>query len=377
MDTALQEILRSPEKFSAQPFWQDKDTSIFIYGTGTVGQDVYRVLSQKGIGVLGFMDHRPREIPFINGVRVYQPNDDVLSSETRTEAIVILAIHNREVYMPAIIENLQQLNYSRFVSMIGLYDFFGQELGARFWLAKRNFYQEFESEIETAYKLFADEISQAVYSATLRFRITGDFALLPIPDREHQYCPLDLPAWKSPLRLIDCGAYDGDAIRDFIKSAYKIEALAGIEPDTANFTKLSSFAKESLADIPEVTLFPCGVYSQTTQLNFSSGQGEASGITTSGDSMIQCIALDDALPNFMPTLIKMDIEGAEPEALLGAKQLITTCKPGLAISAYHAPEHLWQIPILINEISKGNYTFHLRAHAYNCFDTVLYAIPKN
>jgi FkbM family methyltransferase len=377
MDKSLKETLRLTENYTAQLFWKDQNSRIFIYGIGKAGQDIYRTLSQKGIAAYGFMDHRTHNMPSINNIRVYQPNDETLTTAVRKEATVILAIHNREVHMPAIIENLRKLNYTRFVTMIDLYDHFSQELGIRYWLTKRGYYCEFENEIDIAYNLFADETSQAVYSATLQFRTTGDFALLPTPDIEHQYFPFDLPAWKSPLRLIDCGAYDGDAIRDFIKSGYEIESLAAFEPDITNFKKLSSFTKENLEGIQELVLFPCGAYSQTSQLHFSSGQGEASSLALTGDSTIQCIALDEALPNFAPTLIKMDIEGAELEALLGSKELITTYKPGLAISAYHTPEHLWQIPILINEMSKGNYTFHLRAHAYNCFDTVLYAIPIN
>jgi FkbM family methyltransferase len=375
MDNGLKEILRLPEKYAVQPFWLGRDIPIFIYGTGTVGQDIYRVFAGKNIHVTGFMDHRPRETSFVNDVQVYQPHDEKITSAMRKQAVIILAIHNREVYIPAIIDNLKGLGYNNFVSMIDLYDFFSQDLGTRYWLTKRDFYSKFESEIDAVYDLLADETSREVFSATLRFRMTGDFTLLPIPDREHQYCPPDLPVWKSPLRLIDCGAYDGDAIRDLIKSGYTINALAAIEPDQANFSKLSSYLKENPSNIPESVLFPCGVYSQTTQLHFSSRQGEASGITTTGDSMIQCIALDDVLPNFAPTLIKMDIEGAELEALVGAKEIIKNYQPGLAISAYHAPEHIWQIPMLINEIAKDSYTFRLRAHAYNCFDTVLYAIP--
>jgi len=378
MDNSLKEILRSPKKYAAQSFWQSGNLPIFIYGTGTVGQDVYQILSQKQIPVSGFMDHRPRKTPFVNNVQVYEPTDEKLTpAAQRNQSIIILAIHNRAVYMPGIIDNLQKLGYNNFISMIDLYDFFDQELGARYWLTNRDFYQGFADKIDIAYNLLADETSREIYSATLHFRTHGDFTILPVPDLEHQYFPPDLPSWKSPLRLIDCGAYDGDAIQGFVKAGYEIDALSALEPDIKNYSKLSAYVREQLSNIPELILFPCGAYSQTAQLHFSSGQGEASGITTTGDSVIQCIALDDALPNFAPTLIKMDIEGAEIEALLGAKELIQAYKPGLAISAYHTPEHLWQIPILLHELFKENYRFYLRAHAYNCFDTVLYALPNS
>ena len=71
----------------------------------------------------------------------------------------------------------------------------------------------------------------------------------------------------------------------------------------------------------------------------------------------------------------MDIEGAEIEALKGAQNIIQKYKPGLAISVYHAPEHVWEIPILIREMLPNTYQYYLRSHAYNDFETVLYAIP--
>lgn len=45
--------------------------------------------------------------------------------------------------------------------------------------------------------------------------------------------------------------------------------------------------------------------------------------------------------------IKMDIEGAEPNALLGARATLAKFKPRMAISAYHAPDHPKRIPEVI------------------------------
>ncbi len=101
----------------------------------------------------------------------------------------------------------------------------------------------------------------------------------------------------------------------------------------------------------------------------------ASGINESGKTIIQCVSLDEAVSTFRPNLIKMDIEGAEYDALLGARNLIRTNTPGLAISLYHKPEHLWQLPLLIEELAPGKYRFFMRLHAFNDFELVLYAIP--
>ena len=71
----------------------------------------------------------------------------------------------------------------------------------------------------------------------------------------------------------------------------------------------------------------------------------------------------------------MDIEGAETEALAGAKQLIARCRPALAICIYHSDEDMLRIAEYLFSTLE-DYSFHVRHHSLNWQDTVLYAIPK-
>ncbi|GHV47002.1 hypothetical protein FACS1894204_09750 [Synergistales bacterium] len=68
----------------------------------------------------------------------------------------------------------------------------------------------------------------------------------------------------------------------------------------------------------------------------------------------------------------MDIEGAEPGALEGAKKIIIQDKPDLAICVYHAIEHYWTIPLMLRSWVK-EYKFYLRTYSFGGFETVLYA----
>jgi len=117
------------------------------------------------------------------------------------------------------------------------------------------------------------------------------------------------------------------------------------------------------------------VWHATEQLRFAAGHGEASQLAATGDTVVQAVALDDVLPAFEATDVKMDIEGAEPEALEGAQRLVARCRPRLALCAYHRPEHLWSLSAAIDEM-RLDYSFFLRAHAHGGFDVVLYAIPN-
>jgi hypothetical protein len=84
--------------------------------------------------------------------------------------------------------------------------------------------------------------------------------------------------------------------------------------------------------------------------------------------------LEDVEWPISPTFIKMDIEGAEPLALLGAHELLRRYHPVLAVCTYHRTEHLWQIPNLIHAIAP-EYRIFLRRYAEECWEGVCYAIP--
>jgi hypothetical protein len=46
--------------------------------------------------------------------------------------------------------------------------------------------------------------------------------------------------------------------------------------------------------------------------------------------------------------IKLDIEGAEPRALTGAKETLAKYKPRISVASYHAPDHPKVIPEIIH-----------------------------
>ena len=76
--------------------------------------------------------------------------------------------------------------------------------------------------------------------------------------------------------------------------------------------------------------------------------------------------------DIIPTYIKMDIEGAEMEALLGAQGNIKNNKPKLAICLYHKPEDIIEIPHIILSINP-DYKLAIRHYTTCNWETVLYA----
>ena len=69
----------------------------------------------------------------------------------------------------------------------------------------------------------------------------------------------------------------------------------------------------------------------------------------------------------------MDIEGAELEALKGARNTILKDKPDLAICVYHKNEDIIEIPRYILELDP-EYELYLRHYDLAEYETVLYAV---
>jgi FkbM family methyltransferase len=369
MENVINEILSLGQSIKPLSTILDRQ-SLYIYGAGNFGKDIYRALLNRGISVNGFIDQNAHKDSSWNNTIIYHPDDDRLSGNLRENFNVMLAIHNRDVDLMPVILKLKQLGYHHIVTPIELYDYFGQELGNRFWLTSRSTYLSWKAEINQGFSLWEDEPSRQLYFSTLAFRLSGDYSHLAMPDQENQYFPPDLPVWKQPLRFVDCGAFDGDTLMSLKLHHIQVEAIAAFEPEPINFSKLSSYVKDFPAR--DICLWPCAVYSSTSPLKFS-GSGEAGKLNDSQGVTVQGVGLDEVIPNFQPNLIKMDIEGAEYDALLGARQIIKKYHPDLAICVYHCPDHLWKIPLLIKSWDLG-YRFYLRSHAYSGFDMVLYAI---
>jgi len=360
----IQPLLETPSSSASWPA-----LPFLIYGAGNKGKEVYRFLVNAGHRVDGFLDTHANPGQCCHGIPVHTPEDWLLR-KGGLDYCVVVAIHNYSVDMPPLLEKIQRLGFCNLMNIVEFYNHFPGALPNHYWLASRSYYEPFGGEIEALSRLFTDSTSQHWLNSVLEFRLSGNYQALPPPQFGDQYRPDDLPRWPERLRLIDCGAFDGDTLSHLAEAGYHFEAIAAFEPDMLNFQRLT----RRVSQFEQAICFPCGVGAATGQLRFNSEQGMASHVSSTGDTVIQCVSLDDALVHFQPNLIKMDIEGAEIDALWGARKMIANSRPGLAISLYHHPAHLWQIPLLIASWKLG-YRFYIRGHAYNTYDLVLYAIP--
>lgn len=338
---------------------------VLVYGARLAGQRVQDYLAGEGIEVSAFLD-RDASLKSVDGISVATASDWAASHDPAS-ACVIIGLFNNYVDVGEVVTQLQQLGYARVVSLVEFVRHYPKGQPFRYWLVEPSYYQAHAERIARMRGQLADEASRELLDRIVDFRITGDYLQLPAPT-PRQYFPEDLPAWPQPLRFIDCGAYTGDTVEEMRTAGLTFEAVATFEPNLENYAVLV----KSLSDLNAVN-FPCGVSDGNRRVGFDGALGAGGHLVESGEEMVTCVRMDDALPGFAPNLIKMDIEGEEPAALEGARAMLLEHRPSLAISIYHRAEHLWSILEQIEGYELG-YRFYLRCHARSTFDTVLYAI---
>ncbi|MGD8203170.1 FkbM family methyltransferase [Pantoea sp. FN0305] len=240
----------------------------------------------------------------------------------------------------------------------------------------REYCQQHESEFDALYQQLADDKSRQTLVAFLNQRICAEPKYYQTVFDPDHYFPTDIISLGSDEVFVDCGAYNGDSIAAFLaaiekRSLPQPHKIYGFEPDSGNFAKLSA----ATASLGYCHCYNKGVWSSTTTLHFDSGRALSSKISDD-ESMasIDLITIDEVTAGEKVTFIKMDIEGAELEALKGASSSIQSHRPVLAISAYHKPEDLLTLPHYIQSLVP-EYRFYLRAHhSLHAFELVLYAI---
>ncbi len=168
--------------------------------------------------------------------------------------------------------------------------------------------------------------------------------------------------------FVDGGCFDGLTALDVQEAVQKgVRKIYAYEPDLVNLDK----CRENMKELKNVVLINAGLFSCFGEVYFNSNAGESSAISENGNEKITVSTIDREAPD--ATFIKMDIEGAELEALKGGAETIKRNKPKLAISIYHKPEDLLELPLYLKELVP-EYKLYLRHYSMAYMECVLFAI---
>lgn len=174
--------------------------------------------------------------------------------------------------------------------------------------------------------------------------------------------------------FVDGGCFDGSTAFRFAGWCGRLgyRKIWSFEPDKNSY----DLCKRTLSMLHKCAVYPYGISDHNGTVSFC-GNGKEDSRIVINDSLkdvtqIQTVTLDSFLENEDISFIKMDIEGAEYEALKGAAKIIAEQKPRLAISIYHKNEDIFSIPRLLLEL-REDYKFYLRHYSLITNETVLYA----
>ncbi len=347
----------------------NKSNPLVVYGFGAVGQRIVDSLLDLSVKIDLIIDKNKygskyKNIPIVSLTEI--------EKQTNHGRNCLIALNNHYVDLREIHQSLQACQFKQILTLQQIQKLANEiEIKDGYWLDLAFNYNAYSNEIDAFKALLADSKSLEIANQIIHYRTLGQIEDYPAPSLEDEYAPQDIPRYKNPLTIIDCGAYDGIAIEKLMQAGYTINRFAAFEPDQKNFAKLIG----KPFDTSESICLPLGVWSNNTQLRFSSNGNMGSSLNSNGDTIINCVRVDDVLQDFAPNLIKFDVEGAETEAIHGLKKTIYQYQPNLAISVYHKPSHLFEIALLIDAWGL-DYQFYLRVHEHNTFGTVLYCLQN-
>ena len=189
-----------------------------------------------------------------------------------------------------------------------------------------------------------------------------------------QYFEPNIIEFKEDEVFIDAGALDLGTSTRFAKLCkdnnvnFKIYAF---EPDRISYKKCNDVLSNT--SFPNLKLYNLGLWHENTTLYFSE-QGDGSSRIMQQEMPVSAkvVSLDSCITDKV-TFIKMDIEGAELNALKGSREIIKKYKPRLAVSVYHKKEDLIEIPLYIKELVP-EYKLYIRHYSNAAIETVLYAV---
>ncbi len=353
------------------------DRSLVLFGAGGMGRKTLLGLQKLGIEPLAFADNnRALWSTRVCGVPVFAPQEAAEKyGRTATFVVTIWRGEGTE-QMGQRMKQLLDLGCERVVP-------FGQ----LFWKYPEVFTPHYafdlpegvlreKDSVGKANALFADEASRREYLAQIRWRLHLDFDGLPLPVSHTIYFPDDLVSPQDEV-FVDAGAFDGDTIRALLeRTPGGGSQVIAFEPDPLNFAKLSRYIDALPDEVKRrIELHAMGLGSKRETVYFE-GSGTSAATVASSGVPVAIAPLDELLGDRRITYLKMDIEGAELDALEGARNCIRRDRPVLTVCSYHKQDHLWRIPLLIDSICDG-YRFFLRPHLLEVWDLVCYAVPEN
>lgn len=344
--------------------WRESGKKICAFGAGSGGCAIAISYENLGIGIDYFCDNDPdkwgkvvyNDIKCISPKELSQLGDEVICTiSVGTEVLEeiykqLIAMGMRHVY-----KHCESQVFSEVVSDACDYD-----LDCDF----------VRDQVDKLFDLFIDEESRRVLLYKFRHIIENGEELNSLNYADifspNQYFIERGKYLRKGERITDCGSFDGDTLDYLINRIGFIDfdSYTCYEPDEKNvagiMSRIDGYDK-SIRD--KITVMPYAVADRRRSIS----------IDTYGNNHVDAVPLDEYLSVHGTTFLKMDIEGAEMDALRGAEKLLSQEQPNCAVCVYHRISDMWNVPMFLHE-KLPNHSLFLRHHQYSFSETVCYAL---
>ncbi|WP_185806957.1 FkbM family methyltransferase [Bacillus sp. HMF5848] len=346
---------------------KESQKPIILFGAGEVGIFFSNYFKKMdGNPEVFFCDTNKKKIgQVINDLKVISLNE--LKTSYRDSYIVVTSINYfNEIHELLKENNLNQCLVSRSEDeMIGDLNCF---------TIFKNYSQVVYDNIQKfkcVYEFLADEKSRKILVDRINYCKTSNKSyLIPQQSVTPQYFDPSLIKISKNEVFIDGGAFTGDTVEEFLKqSKGQFKQIYSFEPEQSKCKEFS----EKFNEFKNIELFRCGLWSEIKRLKFNATNDGASGLNISGNIEVPVTSIDSVLNRKPVTFIKLDIEGAELEALKGAEYSIKKFRPKLAICIYHNPLDIVEIPLYIKKLYP-EYKIFMRHYSDTAAETICYAI---
>ena len=352
------------EKTDCWDYLKNTDLPVFIYGMGDGALKIMRVFEHYGIPLAGFF----ASDEFVRG-HTFQGH--LVHTLSQIEALI-----DDFVIVLAFAAGYQSL-YDRINEIAKRHILLAPDVpvAANAALAGEDLFTyayclENAEKIQAVYDMLADEKSRQTYADVLNFKISGkiDYLNNCTSPKEEIYGEI-IPLGDNEI-FADLGAYNGDTAAEFIEACgNSFRHIYAFEPNPKNFRKLT----KNLPESEKITLFNAAAGRENGTVKISANEGRMSRENGSGKTVeIPVLAVDEAVSENV-TVLKLDVEGGEREAILGARRHIENGAKILC-SLYHRNEDMFDLPLLIKSINP-ELKFYVRHQLYiPAWETNLYAV---
>lgn len=230
-------------------------------------------------------------------------------------------------------------------------------------LVSREWLKLYAKELQYVYDKLADDASRKVFADTLNYKLSGKVSYLFACETQRFEDLQSIFTFSDKENYLDLGAYNGDTVQEFLQlTENKCGSIIAVEPDRRNCRKLRTL-RDSLNLDDRFVVHEAGVWNEKTVLSFSDSGGRQSTFIDASKAEVNVDTIDDFADGRAISYIKMDVEGAELQALEGGRDTIAKHMPKMFVAAYHYDADLFRLPLAIWQLVP-DYKIYLRKHPY-------------